>query len=160
MLKRRSVTRANGFAERTHQIGLRDDAHQPHVGLHDGNAADLVVAHQDSGLLEEGLRGDHDGRLAHDLADPQLRHQVGGLLRAQRGGLRGQGRADVVLRDHAHDGTVIDDRWITSHIRDHVPVGTFTDSMRTDFWACVKTGIDPEQKAKEIINECQRKASR
>ena len=58
------------------------------------------------------------------------------------------------------DGTVIDDRWITSHIRDHVPVGTFTDSMRTDFWACVKTGIDPEQKAKEIINECQRKASR
>ena len=58
------------------------------------------------------------------------------------------------------DGTVIDDRWITSHIRDHVPVGTFTDSMRTDFWACVKTGIDPEQKAKEIINECQRKAQR
>lgn len=58
------------------------------------------------------------------------------------------------------DGTVIDDRWITSHIRDHVPVGTFTDSMRTDFWACVKTGIDPEQKAKEIINECQRKAKR
>ena len=39
-------------------------------------------------------------------------------------------------------------------------VGTFTDSMRTDFWACVKTGIDPEQKAKEIINECQRKAQR
>ena len=58
------------------------------------------------------------------------------------------------------DGTVIDDRWITSHIRDHVPVGTFTDSMRTDFWACVKTGINPEQKAKEIINECQRKAQR
>lgn len=58
------------------------------------------------------------------------------------------------------DGTVIDDRWITSHIRDHVPVGTFTDSMRTDFWACVKTGIDPEQKAEEIINECQRKAQR
>ena len=58
------------------------------------------------------------------------------------------------------DGTVIDDRWITGHIRDHVPVGTFTDSMRTDFWACVKTGIDPEQKAKEIINECQRKAQR
>lgn len=58
------------------------------------------------------------------------------------------------------DGTVIDDRWITSHIRDHVPAGTFTDAMRTDFWACVKTGIDPEQKAKEIINECQRKASR
>ena len=58
------------------------------------------------------------------------------------------------------DGTVIDDRWITSHIRDHVPAGTFTDSMRTDFWACVKTGIDPEQKAKEIINECQRKAQR
>ena len=58
------------------------------------------------------------------------------------------------------DGSVIDDRWITSHIRDHVPVGTFTDSMRTDFWACVKTGIDPEQKAKEIINECQRKAQR
>lgn len=58
------------------------------------------------------------------------------------------------------DGTVIDDRWITGHIRDHVPVGTFTDSMRTDFWASVKTGIDPEQKAKEIINECQRKASR
>ena len=58
------------------------------------------------------------------------------------------------------DGTVIDDRWITSHIRDHVPVGTFTDSMRTDFWACVKTGFDPEQKAEEIINECQRKAQR
>ena len=58
------------------------------------------------------------------------------------------------------DGTVIDDRWITGHIRDHVPVGTFTDAMRTDFWACVKTGIDPEQKAKEIINECQRKAQR
>ena len=58
------------------------------------------------------------------------------------------------------DGTVIDDRWITGHIRDHVPAGTFTDSMRTDFWACVKTGIDPEQKAKEIINECQRKAQR
>lgn len=58
------------------------------------------------------------------------------------------------------DGTVIDDRWITGHIRDHVPVGTFTDSMRTDFWACVKTGIDPEQKAEEIINECQRKAQR
>lgn len=58
------------------------------------------------------------------------------------------------------DGAVIDDRWITGHIRDHVPVGTFTDSMRTDFWACVKTGIDPEQKAKEIINECQRKAQR
>lgn len=58
------------------------------------------------------------------------------------------------------DGTVIDDRWITSHIRDHVPVGAFTDSMRTDFWACVKTGFDPEQKAKEIINECQRKAQR
>jgi hypothetical protein len=58
------------------------------------------------------------------------------------------------------DGTVIDDRWITGHIRDHVPVGTFTDAMRADFWASVKTGIDPEQKAKEIINECQRKASR
>ena len=58
------------------------------------------------------------------------------------------------------DGTVIDDRWITGHIRDHVPAGTFTDAMRTDFWACVKTGIDPEQKAKEIINECQRKAQR
>lgn len=58
------------------------------------------------------------------------------------------------------DGTVIDDRWITGHIRDHVPVGTFTDSMRTDFWACVKTGFDPEQKAEEIINECQRKAQR
>lgn len=58
------------------------------------------------------------------------------------------------------DGTVIDDRWITGHIRDHVPVGTFTDSMRTDFWASVKTGIDPEQKAEEIINECQRKAQR
>lgn len=58
------------------------------------------------------------------------------------------------------DGTVIDDRWITSHIRDHVPVGTFTDSMRTDFWACVKAGFDPEQKAEEIINECQRKAQR
>lgn len=58
------------------------------------------------------------------------------------------------------DGTVIDDRWITGHIRDHVPAGTFTDEMRTDFWACVKTGIDPEQKAKEIINECQRKAQR
>lgn len=55
---------------------------------------------------------------------------------------------------------VIDDRWITGHIRDHVPVGTFTDAMRADFWASVKTGIDPEQKAKEIINECQRKASR
>ena len=58
------------------------------------------------------------------------------------------------------DGTVIDDRWITGHIRDHVPAGTFTDAMRTDFWACVKTGINPEQKAKEIINECQRKAQR
>lgn len=58
------------------------------------------------------------------------------------------------------DGTVIDDRWITGHIRDHVPVGTFTDAMRADFWASVKTGIDPEQKAKEIINECRRKASR
>ena len=58
------------------------------------------------------------------------------------------------------DGTVIDDRWIAGHIRDHVPVGTFTDAMRADFWASVKTGIDPEQKAKEIINECQRKASR
>ena len=58
------------------------------------------------------------------------------------------------------DGTVIDDRWITGHIRDHVPAGTFTAAMRTDFWACVKTGIDPEQKAKEIINECQRKAQR
>jgi hypothetical protein len=41
-----------------------------------------------------------------------------------------------------------------------VPVGTFTDAMRADFWASVKTGIDPEQKAKEIINECQRKAQR
>ena len=58
------------------------------------------------------------------------------------------------------DGTVIDDRWITGHIRDHVPAGTFTDAMRADFWACVKTGINPEQKAKEIINECQRKAQR
>lgn len=58
------------------------------------------------------------------------------------------------------DGTVIDDRWITGHIRDHVPAGTFTDAMRTDFWASVKTGINPEQKAKEIINECQRKAQR
>lgn len=58
------------------------------------------------------------------------------------------------------DGTVIDDRWITGHIRDHVPAGTFTDAMRTDFWASVKTGSNPEQKAKEIINECQRKAQR
>lgn len=53
-----------------------------------------------------------------------------------------------------------DEQWLQEHILNQVPEGTFTDSMRTDFWACVKTGIDPEQKAKEIINECQRKAKR
>ena len=73
-------------------------------------------------------------------------------------GVGAEGLGEV--RHALPDGTVIDDRWITGHIRDHVPAGTFTDAMRTDFWACVKTGFDPEQKAKEIINECQRKAQR
>lgn len=44
--------------------------------------------------------------------------------------------------------------------RHALPDGTVIDAMRTDFWASVKTGSNPEQKAKEIINECQRKAQR
>lgn len=54
---------ADGDIEAGHEleVAVGDDAHQLAVGIADGNAADVELAHQPVGIADEMLRGEEKG---------------------------------------------------------------------------------------------------
>src|SRR5689334_2087097 len=83
-----------------HDVGERDDAGQPAVAVEHRQAVHLALLHEAEGGLD----------VVVDAAGMDLaRHRVAHGDRLGRLVLRRRGHADVAVRDHAHDATIVHD---------------------------------------------------
>ena len=124
-----------------------------------------------------GRRADTDHALAVALEDCDPRTLYGAVIRYARAVDNG----DVLRKDvpplpewlqeghwrrwqpdkpRTYEWGGVTRQWLKEHIEDHVPNGAFTASREQAFWAEVKTGHEPKEVARSIVDEINIRARR
>ena len=87
-------------------VVVRNDAYKLAGVIHHGQPANLVVQHDQGGLLDSVGGFDGDGLGRHNVFGFQLGQQIVHFVHVERGGLGGRGIAHVAVRDNANDLTL------------------------------------------------------
>lgn len=107
---RLAVRQSHDVDEGLEDVGLRDDADDGADARHDGQAADLVVVHDERGFLDGRVILDGDDLLLHDFADAHFRQERGDLVARERRRGRRRDAHDVAVAQEADELAVfIDD---------------------------------------------------